>query len=78
MELYQLCVTIIFALGRFDFFCSLALQDGPGLPVLTVAQNMKNDNVSVTTKWILTKLCQNTQVRDIRPIWASCIESVDD
>ena len=32
----------------------------------------ENDNISIPTKWILTELWQNTQVSDIRPIWASC------
>ena len=41
MEMFQLCVTIIFALSHFDFFCNLALQDGRHLPLLKVAQNMK-------------------------------------
>ena len=44
MKLYQLCVTIIFALSHFDFlifFYNLALQDGHRLPLLKVAQNMK-------------------------------------
>ena len=36
----------------------------------------ENDNISITTKWILTKLWQNTQVSDIRPIWAFCFETI--
>ena len=32
----------------------------------------ENDNISITTKWILIRLWQNTQVSYIRPIWASC------
>ena len=48
LELYKLCITIIFALSHFDllffllfFFCNLALEDGRHLPLLKVAQNMK-------------------------------------
>ena len=41
MELYQLCITIIFELSHFDFFGNLALQDGRYLPLLKVAWNMK-------------------------------------
>ena len=41
VELYQLCVTIIFALSHDDFLCNLALQDGRHLPLLKVAQDMK-------------------------------------
>ena len=40
MELYQLCITIMFALNHM-IFCNLALQDGHPLLLLKIAQNMK-------------------------------------
>ena len=75
MKLYQLYVTIIFSLYHLIFlqFCTARW-----LPSAVTKNSKEHENgiVSITTKWILTKWEQNTQVSGIRPIWASCIKDV--
>ena len=71
MELYQLCATIIFALSHFDFFAIWHLRWSQSAFTENSTEH-ENDKISLTTKLVLTKLWQNTQVSDIRPISASC------
>ena len=71
MELYQLSVTIIFALSHNDVFAIWQARLSSSA-VTTNRTEHENDNILMTTKWILTELWQNTQVSDIRPSWVSC------
>ena len=72
MESYQLCVTIMFALSHFDFYLQFGTARWSPSAFTKSSTENESDNISITTKWILTKLWQNTQVSNIRPIWASC------
>ena len=64
MELYQLCATTYFALSHFDFFCTLALQDGRNLPLLKIAQNMK---IIIQSTLVISKSKgPSEKLRDIR------------